>query len=268
MAKDVIASEQSEQAASALGRLGAVIAVLLIRLSRKRAITARDQRVFQLRVEREVERAVRRAERAILAAIDQALSEATAKFPGTTADLTSLRAQAAYEMATRLRGATDAASNRAATRLSRLIMRRIAWGLQTDEPERSISDAIGDALQGKKRQPNIDDLVRDINEQKYFRDSAGRNWRLNTYAEMVTRTNAARAHNEAVKQLAKEAGIDLVRVTTSASACAEICTQYQGRIYSISGTDRRYPQLMRTPPFHPNCVHRLDPVAPGAEPAR
>lgn len=260
----VIASDESEQTASAFERLGAVIAGLLLALARKRAISIRDQRVFRLRVEREIERTIRRAERTIMSAIDTAVDEAVAKFPGATTDLTNLRAQAAYEMATRLRGATNAASERASTRLSALIMRRIAWGLQTDEPGESIADSITNALEGRRRQPNIESLVQDISEQKYYRDAAGRNWRLNTYAEMVIRTNAARVHNEAVRALAADAGIDLVRVTTSASACSEVCTDYQGRIYSLSGTDRRYPQLTRTPPFHPNCVHRLEPVAADA----
>lgn len=262
-----IAAEQTSSAGSAFGRLGTAIALLFVALARRRSISAREQRLFMLRVEREIERAARRAQRIAIAAVDEALNEARVLFPDADTDLDALRSKYVEEITSRLRGAGEAASRRARSKMSQLIMRRIAWGLQAEEPQRAIAEAINEALAGDRRPTNVRDLVRDMNEQKLYRDSSGRNWKLNTYAEMVTRTNAARAHNEAVKALATEAGVDLVRVTASATACAEICVQYQGRIYSLSGVSDRYPRLPTTPPFHPNCVHRLQPVAGGTAPA-
>ena len=41
--------------------------------------------------------------------------------------------------------------------------------------------------------------------------------------------------------LAKEYGTDLIEVSVHGSPCEE-CAKYQGRIYSISGNDKRFPK--------------------------
>ena len=57
-------------------------------------------------------------------------------------------------------------------------------------------------------------------------------------------------------------GNDLVQVSVHAmnEPPGDICYQYQGRVFSISGNDPNFPQLTDRPPFHPNCEHVLLPV--------
>ncbi|WP_405347163.1 phage minor capsid protein [Ruminococcus sp.] len=61
-------------------------------------------------------------------------------------------------------------------------------------------------------------------------------------------------------KLAKQLGTDLVVMPYLASACEE-CAKYQGRVYSITGKDKRFPKLPRvineTGCVHPGCVHHL-----------
>ena len=57
-------------------------------------------------------------------------------------------------------------------------------------------------------------------------------------------------------------GTDLVKMT-SVSQCCKLCGAYQGKVYSISGKDKRFPALFKTvlkngyalP--HPNCRHEF-----------
>ncbi|MDO6355121.1 polymorphic toxin type 50 domain-containing protein [Caloramator sp. CAR-1] len=93
-----------------------------------------------------------------------------------------------------------------------------------------------------------------------FKDKLGREWRLDTYAEMVARTTTAEIASVATLNTCEEAGIDLVRITTHYPTC-EKCAPLQGKVFSISGKDKRYPKLedRYRPPIHPNCRHSLQP---------
>lgn len=91
-----------------------------------------------------------------------------------------------------------------------------------------------------------------------FVDGAGRQWRLDDYADMTIRTTVIEAGNLGrVNQLA-DTGHDLVRMTEHHPTC-EICAVYQGRVYSVSGNDPRYPALYETAfsrgynIVHPRC---------------
>lgn len=98
-----------------------------------------------------------------------------------------------------------------------------------------------------------------------FRDAKGRIWRLDAYAEMVARTTTAEATNAGLLNQLRGMGRDLVQLTQHRSPCP-ICAPYEGRVYSISGKDKRYPPLSVVPGFdkgyqtlHPNCRHRASP---------
>jgi hypothetical protein len=54
-------------------------------------------------------------------------------------------------------------------------------------------------------------------------------------------------------------GTDLVQVS-SHNTTTKICMPYEGKVYSISGKDKRFPPLMNTPPYHPNCLHLIFPT--------
>lgn len=96
--------------------------------------------------------------------------------------------------------------------------------------------------------------------QTAFVDRLGRKWRLDTYAEMVARTTTREAASVATLNTCQEFGLDLVQITTHYPTC-EKCAPLQGKVYSISGNDERYPRLTdeRRPPIHPNCRHSCHP---------
>jgi len=54
-----------------------------------------------------------------------------------------------------------------------------------------------------------------------------------------------------------------VQVSSHGTVC-EICAQYEGKVYSISGKTLGYPILDARTPFHPNCEHSLLPTSPEA----
>lgn len=88
----------------------------------------------------------------------------------------------------------------------------------------------------------------------------GRNYQANKYAEMVVRTTAREAHSEAVKQRLQENNMDLVEVSRHTDTDGpDICNDYEGKVFSLTGKTDGYPVLPLSPPFHPNCRHVLLP---------
>lgn len=106
-----------------------------------------------------------------------------------------------------------------------------------------------------------------------FRDSAGRNWSLETYAEMSTRTASGRAMIEGSLDTYTAAGRDLVIVSDAPEEC-ETCRPFEGKLLSISGakvgTRVGGIQVVDTVRgatsrglFHANCRHRVSPYIEG-----
>jgi SPP1 gp7 family putative phage head morphogenesis protein len=93
-----------------------------------------------------------------------------------------------------------------------------------------------------------------------FKDKLGREWRLDSYAQMVARTTSREIATVATLNTCQEAEIDLVQISSHWPTC-EICAPLQGKVFSISGNDKRYPKLEEeyTPPIHPNCRHVTTP---------
>lgn len=88
----------------------------------------------------------------------------------------------------------------------------------------------------------------------------GRHYGMDTYSELVARTKMAEAHSIGTIMRNVEAGNDLVMV--SSHGADDGCSFFEGQIFSISGTNEKYPALAEIdngPPFHPNCIHRLLP---------
>ena len=93
-----------------------------------------------------------------------------------------------------------------------------------------------------------------------FKDKLGREWRLDSYAQMVARTTSREIATVATLNTCQEADIDLIQISSHWPTC-EICVPLQGKVFSISGKDERYPKLEEeyTPPIHPNCLHVTTP---------
>lgn len=108
-----------------------------------------------------------------------------------------------------------------------------------------------------------------------FVDRAGRRWSLHTYGSMVLRTTSRQA--EVLATLTKDPEQDLYKISSHSTTCP-LCAPYEGRVYSVSGTDPDFPALVDafgkmdpTGPnslanswlnIHPNCLHVLVPWTP------
>lgn len=82
---------------------------------------------------------------------------------------------------------------------------------------------------------------------------------LDSYTAMVARSTTREAGNLARENQLTENGYDLMMMTEHYPTC-EACAVLQGRVYSISGRDKRFPPLSRAFPsgyrnVHPNCRH-------------
>lgn len=96
-----------------------------------------------------------------------------------------------------------------------------------------------------------------------IKDKLGRNISIKSYASMVARSVVAETQNTCIKNVAKENGHDLVKMTSHSGACP-VCAPYEGRVYSLSGKDKRFPYIKNVPGYsagynniHPRCSHRI-----------
>jgi hypothetical protein len=84
------------------------------------------------------------------------------------------------------------------------------------------------------------------------------------YAEMVARTQTREAATEGMLTTCEAADVDLVQISVHDNACP-ICQPLQGKVYSRTGKDKRFPPLDRQPPYHPNCGHVVVPYVDALE---
>jgi len=113
-----------------------------------------------------------------------------------------------------------------------------------------------------------DNLVKKLQEQGFMTVQYGEGSKayqvpLDTYAKMVARSTTREAGNLARETQLTENGYDLVKMSEHFPTC-ERCAPLQGRVYSISGTDKRFPPLSKAFPslyrnVHPNCRHIVSP---------
>lgn len=80
---------------------------------------------------------------------------------------------------------------------------------------------------------------------------------LDSYAGLVARSTTREAGNLAREKQLTANGYDLVIITKHSPTC-ELCARVQGRVFSISGKDKRFPPLSEAFPsgyrnVHPNC---------------
>ena len=126
------------------------------------------------------------------------------------------------------------------------ITRMIAEGAIEGQARRTVSDKILGELKNK------------LGEGKFI-EINGRSYSPDKYAELVARTRMSEASNIGLKNTALDYGLDLVQWDTHSEIC-EICQQYAGRVYSISGNDPDFPKLEEEPPLHPNCKCHIYPI--------
>ena len=110
-------------------------------------------------------------------------------------------------------------------------------------------------------------MVQDLQEQGFMTVQYGegpdaRQVPIDAYVEMVARSTTREAGNTArINQLTAN-GYDHMEITEHTVTC-EVCSALQGRVYSISGKDTRFPPLSRAVGkynnIHPNCRHSIVP---------
>lgn len=79
---------------------------------------------------------------------------------------------------------------------------------------------------------------------------------VDKYMNGVVQYNLRKAHVTGAENVIVQNGLDLVYVNFVGITC-EYCAKYQGRVYSISGNDPRFPKLEIRPPYHAHCVHSI-----------
>ena len=126
--------------------------------------------------------------------------------------------------------------------------------------------AIEQKISGGKMREKISDAVDILNKQNIFvfEDRLGRAYNLAGYAEMAIKTVQTSAVNKAVFNAGDRLENDLVKMSSHITSCP-LCAMYQGRIYSMSGKDKRYPAMSsindgavtQYSTLHPRCRHRF-----------
>jgi hypothetical protein len=93
----------------------------------------------------------------------------------------------------------------------------------------------------------------------------GRDYNLKSYAELVAQTRMAESQTDATIEACREYDNDLVQFSKHDNPC-EICAQYEGNVYSLSGDNPDYEKLPDEAycPVHPRCEHGLNPTSENA----
>lgn len=89
-----------------------------------------------------------------------------------------------------------------------------------------------------------------------IKDSVGRNWELDKYAEMLARTDMMNSYNQGVANQILHKGGDLAEITSYPTCSCDVCLAWEGKIVSITGRTPGYPSLddaYADGMFHPNC---------------
>jgi len=113
----------------------------------------------------------------------------------------------------------------------------------------------------------IMDRLRQLVGDENFIQIGDRMYNLGAYARMVARTTLREAQTQATLDQCATYENDLVEISDHNTDC-ELCQQYEGNIYSLSGNDPEYPKLEEETPFHPNCQHSMLPTSAEAQEAR
>lgn len=125
----------------------------------------------------------------------------------------------------------------------------IAEGVITKATRKEISDRIAGELK--------DGLIA-------LRDRGGREWKFETYSEMLARTQLVKAGNEGMLNQLAFNNYDLVQVTDHFGSC-DVCAPWEGKILSITGQTPGFETIQQAEDaglFHPNCKHRYVPYHP------
>ncbi|MCJ7587542.1 MAG: phage minor capsid protein [Candidatus Aminicenantes bacterium] len=133
-----------------------------------------------------------------------------------------------------------------------------------EDVEAEIADlaarAVKQELSSGTLKKQIMDRLRQLVGDENFIQIGERMYNLGAYARMVARTTIREAQTQATLDLCARYENDLVEVSYHGTDC-DICLEYEGNTYSLSGNDPNFPILDEQPPFHPNCKHDILPTS-------
>lgn len=158
------------------------------------------------------------------------------------------------------------------------VVRQAADGYRDAVVRASSGTLSGAATRVQDAQVALDDLAR--RGISGFTDSAGRQWGLESYVDMATRTTTAQAAIHGHVDRLEAGGINLFLVSTSSREC-ELCRPWEGKVLSrgpveamqrnvVTGevervrVDATVAEATRGGLFHPNCTHNLSGYIHGA----
>ena len=102
-----------------------------------------------------------------------------------------------------------------------------------------------------------------LNQMAGFVDRGGNTWSLHRYSMMAARTGSQRAYVAGQVNAMQEHGITLVEVSSHGTLCP-ICRPWEGTVGTMGDVEKAgYPRLDNRCPFHPNCLHILNPWMKG-----
>src|SRR5690606_8572580 len=106
-------------------------------------------------------------------------------------------------------------------------------------------------VQGVSRRQATKDAIAELSQEQ-IRGIVTRNGArvpVDKYMAGVVQFHQRKAHVTGQENMITQNGYDLVYVNRVGITC-EFCAVYQGRVYSISGSDPRFPKLEVRPPYH------------------
>ena len=137
-------------------------------------------------------------------------------------------------------------------------------GVISEEDQEAILTRINRSVTvGKSRgavSRQIRDRIKGLLDDAQLIEINDRYYRIDKYAKLVARTEMRFSQSDATVNTCNQYGNDLVLVSDHGTT-TEICEEFEGEVYSISGKDSDYPLLIAWPPFHPNCKHFLTPTS-------
>lgn len=146
---------------------------------------------------------------------------------------------------------------------SKQIMQIQAFDLRDEE---IIAGLLDDAIREGSSRGELESILRvhfkrDLYERKFIYIN-GKNYDMIKYSRMVARTRMRIVQSEAVKNACQQFNNDLVEISSHGTTCrSNICQQFEGNVYSISGKTPGYGVIPEWPPFHPNCEHSAAPTS-------
>jgi hypothetical protein len=111
-------------------------------------------------------------------------------------------------------------------------------------------------IEGISRRQATKDAIAEINQKGITGIIAknGAEIPVEKYMANVIQYHQRKAHVEGAINRLIENKKELVYINFVGITC-DHCAKYQGRVYSITGGDPRFPKLDQRPPYHGHCVH-------------